>query len=153
MIDRVTTAKVHDLWKMLVRMSKTSTISFRLFKWLRTDTILLWIGYQRPVESAPIFKILLSLEWHKHEYRLDHFNPPVNYSASTLLALQPTFFKLRTNRQCQKKAEWGLQPSVTKQRIKWAHSRRLGLSTFMSLIETTDARVASSSVFTRLFSN
>ena len=75
MIDRVTTAKVHDLWKMLVRMSKTSTISFTLFKRLRTDSILLWIGYQRPVESAPIFKISLSLEWHKHEYRLVHFKP------------------------------------------------------------------------------
>ena len=55
---------------MLVRICKTSTISFTPFKRLRTNTILLWIGYQRPVESAPIFKILLSLEWHKHEYRL-----------------------------------------------------------------------------------
>ena len=54
MIDRVTTAKVHDLWKMLVR--KNSTISFTLFKRLRMDTILLWIGYQRLVESAPIFR-------------------------------------------------------------------------------------------------
>ena len=66
MIDRVTTAKVHDLWKMLVRISKTSTISFTPFQRLRTDMILLWKGYQTPVESAPIFKKSLSLEWHKH---------------------------------------------------------------------------------------
>ena len=51
-----------------------------------------------------------------------------------LLALQPTFFKVRTNRQCQRKAEeWGLQPSATKKRIKWAHSRSFGSSSFMSL--------------------
>ena len=68
-------SKTYDLWKMLVRMSKTSTILFTPFKWLRTDTILLWIGYQRPIESASIFKISLSLEWHKHEYRLVHFKP------------------------------------------------------------------------------
>ena len=90
------------------------TLATALLKRLRTDTILLWLGYQRPVRSAPIFKISLSLEWHKHEYRLVPFN---NYFASTLLTLQPIFFKQCTNRQCQRKAEeWGLQPSETKQR-------------------------------------
>ena len=70
-------SKSYDLWKMLVRMSKTSIISFTLFKRLRTNSILLWIDYQRPVESAPIFKISLSLEWLKHEYRLVPCKPPL----------------------------------------------------------------------------
>ena len=34
---------------------------------LVTPMILPWICYQRPVETAPIFKILLLLKWYKHE--------------------------------------------------------------------------------------